>query len=403
MKNRIKNFINSNFIYKGKEKLSKLTILFLVILDIFIFITLGLGIDFQIKVLNNPHVMFPNQCRNIINDKNLTDFNKYFYTYNNYNGKYQTIKNDQMDMVCNNILYEKLSNVKKEHNIKSLKSKDKRLSTEINKVNSELNYIRENYNTVLFEKLSSQNSDKSIIKNKISANNIKIKYDSYIKQNENLKKEKEQLKNSFKNSTSVKELVLYVDNNKKSINSKYKELRKSYKLKKELVTLAFLIPLLLLAFYLMKKYLLSERYTLYIMFKNVFVVIFIPTFFSLVSLIYILMPKVFIEKVLRFFYELEVPFIVYYLVIAFIVVLFGYIILRIQKKYKEESQKLSKNSISKIESYNKNICNICNNRVDYNLMKFCPCCQNKIKITCESCEHETINGLKFCINCSHEL
>ena len=401
MKNLFKNFYSKNFVYKGKEKLSKLTILFIFFLNVFIFITLGLGVEFQIKVLNNPQVTFSSTCRTIINSNKVDDFNNYFYSSKNYNSKYQNIKNQEMDKRCNTLLYTKLKNVKSEHNIKTLRTDQKRINNELNKVSNELSYLRENYNTVLFEKMSSQESSKSIIKDDISSDNIKAKYNLYLKQNEKLKKEKEILSKNFKESKSVKELVLFVKDNKKQIKEDYKNLNKSYDIKRELITLLFLLPLLLISFYIMKRYLENEKYTLYIMFKNITIVIFIPTIISLLSLIYILMPKIFLEKVLKFFYQLEVPFIVYYLVIALLVVVFGYIIVKIQKRYRENSKKLENNSISKIESFNKDICNKCFNKVDYIRMSFCPNCQNELKIKCNSCQKETIKGLNYCINCGN--
>ena len=59
MKEFIKKFYSNNFVYNGKEKLSKLTIMFILILNIFIFITIGLGIDFQVKVLNSSTITYP--------------------------------------------------------------------------------------------------------------------------------------------------------------------------------------------------------------------------------------------------------------------------------------------------------------------------------------------------------
>lgn len=402
MKNLFKNFYKNNFIFKGKEKLSKITILFIVTLDIFIFIVLGLGVDFQVKVLNNPQVSFPSQCRTIINTKNIENFNKYFYSKKNFNSRYQSIKNDQMDSRCNTLLYTVIKAVHKEHNILELRTEEKRLLRELGKVSKELTYIRKNYNTVLFEKLSSQTTDKSIIKDNISSENIKARYDRYLKQNDELKKKKEDLLNFFKNSTTIKELVLFAETNKKQINKDYKNLRKAYAIKKELVTLAFLLPLLLLAFYLMRKFLEKERYILYIISKNILVVVFIPTFVSFITLVYTFLPKVFIEKVIKFFYELEIPFVVYYFAIALLVLLFGYLIIKIQKKYKEEGEKFQDNDISKIESYNRGICNACGNRVDYLIMDYCPCCQNRLKIECETCKSKTIKGLKHCMSCGCE-
>ncbi len=403
MKSLIKNFYSKNFVYKGKEKLSKLTILFIFFLNVFIFITLGLGIDFQIKVLNNPQVTFSSTCRTIINSNSVDDFNSYFYLSKDYNSKYQNIKNKEMDKRCSTLLYTKLKNVKTEHNIKTLRTNQKRVNNDLNKVSNELSYLRENYNTVLFEKMSSQESSKSIIKDKISSENIKLKYNLYLKENEKLKKEKENLLKQFKNSKSVRELLTFVKDNKKQIKEDYKNLSKSYDIKRELITLLFLLPLLLISFYIMKRYLTNEKYTLYIMFKNIVVVIFIPTIISTLSLIYILMPKIFLEKVLKFFYELEVPFIVYYLVIVLLVLIFGYIIVKIQKKHREDNRKLENNSISKIESFNKNICNKCFNKIDYKLMNFCPNCQNELKIKCNNCQKETIKGLNYCMNCADSI
>lgn len=403
IKQFIKDFYSTNFTFKGKERLSKLTIFFIIILDIFIFITLGLGIDFQIKVLNNPSVVYPHQCRNIINSKNIDDFNKYFYTYKNNNMRYQNIKNDQMDSRCKEILDKKLKTIQEKHNIKDLRKTEKDLTKNQNNVILELDYLRANYNTVLFEKISSQDSNKSIVKDDISSENIKTKYDSYVKENEKLKKQKEDLSKSFKESKYVKDFVSFVKKNKIKINKDLKELRKSYELKKELVTLAFLIPLLFLSFYMIRRYLYKEKYILYVMFKNIFIVILIPTFLSLISLIYTLLPKVFIEKVLKFFYELEVPFVVYYIAIAIFVVVFGYIIVKLQNKFKNDMNKLKTNSITKIESYNRSICNTCGNKVDYQTMNFCPSCKSELRIDCEKCNKKTIKDLNFCVKCANEL
>ena len=76
MKNQIKNFFSNNFVYKGKEKLSKLTILSLIILNILVLFILDKGIDFQTRVLNNPMTKFPYDCRDIFAyNLNVDDFN----------------------------------------------------------------------------------------------------------------------------------------------------------------------------------------------------------------------------------------------------------------------------------------------------------------------------------------
>lgn len=399
MKEFIKKFYSNNFVYNGKEKLSKLTVTFIAILNVFIFITLGLGIDYQIKVLTHPTITFPYECREIANSRNIDDFNEYFYSNENY----EEINKKEIDSRCNDILTNKINNVKTEHDIKLLKLNENQLIKNENKINEELNYIKDNYNTVLFEKLSSQSIDKSIVKDNLSSQNIKEKYKLYENQLEEIKIEKEKLYNKFKDSKSVQDLLIYSDENKKQINIDIERLYKEYELKTQLVTLAFLLPLVFAFFYLMKRYLTKEKYILYIMFKNILVVTLIPTFISVFTLIYTLLPKIFIHTVVEFFYNIEIPFVVYYFAIALFIIIFGFTIIKLQKRFKEQSSKFKNNTITKIESFNTNTCNNCGNRVDYNTMDFCPSCQNQLRIKCNTCNEKTIKGLTYCFNCGNNI
>lgn len=407
MKEFIKSFYKNNFVYNANEKLSKLTIFFIIILDIVIYATLNLGIEFQTRVLHSPSVTFPYKCRDVINSLNIDSFNQYFYSkdsYDNYNydENYQEIKDSLIDNRCA-IVNLKIEEVKKEHDIKQLITTSNKLLNSENKINNELYYIKENYNTVLFEKLSSQETDKSIIKDNLTSQNVKEKYQTYEKELATIQKEKDNLNKSFSDSKSVKDLLTYINDNKQQINDDIEKLNKEYSLKIELVTLLFLLPLVFGFFYLMKRYLQKEKYILYVMFKNIFVISLIPTFISICALIYEFLPKIFINKLMKFFYELEIPFVVYYFVIIIFVFIFGILIIKVQKRYKESNNKLKNNSISKVESYNKNICNSCGNSVDFKTMNFCPCCQNQLKIECKECHHMTIKGLSYCSNCGQNI
>ncbi len=407
MKEFIKSFYKNNFVYNANEKLSKLTIFFIIILDIVIYATLNLGIEFQTRVLHSPSVTFPYKCRDVINSSNIDSFNQYFYSkdsYDNYNydENYQEIKDSLIDNRCA-IVNLKIEEVKKEHDIKQLITTSNKLLNSENKINNELYYIKENYNTVLFEKLSSQETDKSIIKDNLTSQNVKEKYQTYEKELATIQKEKDNLNKSFSDSKSVKDLLTYINDNKQQINDDIEKLNKEYSLKIELVTLLFLLPLVFGFFYLMKRYLQKEKYILYVMFKNIFLISLIPTFISICVLIYEFLPKIFINKLMKFFYELEIPFVVYYFVIIIFVFIFGILIIKVQKRYKESNNKLKNNSISKVESYNKNICNSCGNSVDFKTMNFCPCCQNQLKIECKECHHMTIKGLSYCSNCGQNI
>ncbi|MGE4382303.1 MAG: ABC transporter permease [Arcobacter sp.] len=403
MKNFIKNFYSNNFVYKGKEKLSKLTIFALIILNIFILSTLYQGIDFQTRVLNNQNTKFPYDCRDVLNyTSSIDDFNSYLYNNYNYNTKYQNIKDLEVDERCN-LIREKIEIIKNNIDIKSLKQQNEELNNKSYEINSQITYLEENYNTILFEKLSKQNNSKSIVKGELTTENIKEKYETFKKELEEINRQKIDLENIFKESNFVKDLLFYLETNKETILEDIKKSEKFYSIKYELVILLFLVPLVVVFFYLMRNYLQKDRYILYIIFKNILVVTLIPTVISFLSLINIFIPKIFIEKVLMFFYSLEIPFIVYYLAIAIAILIFIFIIIKIQKRFKEDNEKLKNNNISIVDAYNKNICIKCGNRVDFNIMNYCPCCQNQLKIECENCHTNTIKGLDFCSNCGSNI
>lgn len=403
MKNFIKNFYTSNFVFKAKEKLSKLTILAIILLDIFVIGIIYQGIDFQTRIINSPSVKYPYDCRDIFySTSSVEDFNSYIYANYNYETKYQNIKDLELDNRCEK-LSEKIELIKSKIDINNFKTKNNELYNIENTINNKLYYIKENYNTVLFEKISEQKIDKSIIDGELSSENVKEKYDLLLIELEKIKQEKQELENEFKNNELIQDFSLFLNTNKNQILEDIQKAERNYYIKKEFVILAFLIPLIVLFFYMMRKNLLNEKYVIYIIFKNIFLITSIPAFISIFGLINIFIPKIFLEKLLIIFYTLEIPFVVYYFVIGILILIFIFIIIKIQKKYREENERLKNNSLSKIEAFNRNICNDCGNRVDYNIMNFCPCCNNQLRIECSSCGNKTIKKLEYCYSCGEKI
>jgi hypothetical protein len=353
MKNPLQNFYKNNFVYSTKEKLSKLTSLAISILNLIVFLVLMEGLDFQTNFVSHPNNIYSSKCSSIINS-NTNDFNSYSYRkdndfYNNYNNneyrKFET-KKDLLDDRCK-IIDIKINEVLSENNIDELRTQDQELFTNINKLEDELNYLRNNYNTVLFEKIATQDLDKSIIDGKINSENIKQKYDALTKNYEILKEQKESLKNNFEQNNKVKELSSYVDSIKEKYLTDEKEEYNIYFYKVEFVKLIFLLPLVIAFFYLMKKYMKEEKYILYLIFKNILIVSLIPTLYTVFTTIYKILPKVFIASLIEFFYNLDIPFVVYYLLIIVFVIIFIFIIIKLQKRFKEQNEKLKNNKISK--------------------------------------------------------
>ncbi|AXK48622.1 ABC transporter permease [Aliarcobacter trophiarum LMG 25534] len=405
MKNILKEFYKNNFIYSTKEKLAKTTIFLIIVLDIIVYMIIQEGLSFQTNFIDSPYQKYTQSCSSAMNS-NYNDFSaqKYVYNFDMHDGYYKTIssKNDELDNRCKTLL-EKIDSVKTNHNIKALNQTKKELNVKINKIEDDLNYIRDNYNTVLFEKIASQNSDNSILENDISSINIKEKYDTLNAQYADIKDEINKLNLSFSESNSVKDLVSYVNSIKDGYINDKNEAFSSYYYKVDFIQLAFLLPLLIGFFYLMKRYIKNEKYILYVIFKNLLIVSLIPTIYQIFSIIYKFLPKIFIEELIEFFYRLEIPFVVYYILIILFILIFTVTIIKLQKYFKSKLESNKKNKITRIKFYNISSCIECGSKVSYLNMNFCPMCRNRLNIECKNCNNYTIYGLDYCKNCGELL
>jgi hypothetical protein len=403
MFNLFKNFYKNNFVYSAKEKLSKLTILFILILNIIVFNIILEGQKFQVNFVSSPYNKYPNYCTNFINSLTRINFDTFssIEYYTNDISYYGEIFSDNLDFRCVQI-NNKINNVKNEHNLEEINLDIEELNKKIFSTRDEIKYFKNNYNTTLFEKLANQDTNKSILQKNLNSENIKIKYQETLKKEEELNNKKEEIYKKFQNSKSIIELNDYILSIKSSyLDDREKAFDTYYNLIE--IKILFLLPMVILFFYLMKRYLKSEKYILYIIFKNLFMVSLIPTLYTIFLMIYKFLPKVYITEIIQFFYDLEIPFVVYYLLVIVFVVIFTYFIIKIQKHFKEKNEKLKRNKITIIESFNQNSCNSCGNKVSYISMNYCPICQNRLKIKCNSCENETVLGLNFCQNCGEKL
>jgi membrane-associated HD superfamily phosphohydrolase len=408
MKGFIQKFYKNNFVYGAKENLSKLSILFIVILNIIVFNIILEGLSFQTQFVNSPIGKYPYYCKNLMQYKDTTNINNLItliHYYKDDEGSYRekiTKKTGDIDFRCEE-LNKKVTLIKEQIDIKRTEEEISELNNKIYKIQGDLDYFRSNYNTILFEKMAEQNSSKSILEDSINSENIKAKYDEALNEMQKYKIAKEKIFLDFENNLAVKDLEEYIKNNKEQyLKDEEKDFRYYYYMI-EIIKMIFLLPLVFSFFYIMKKYLKDEKYILYIIFKNLFFVALIPTLYTIFLIIYKFLPKVFLSKVIEFFYNLDIPFIVYYILVVVFVVIFAIIIIKIQKKFKEDNEKLKNNKISKIQFYNQNLCNSCGNRVSYVSMNFCPICNNRLNIECKNCKSFTINGMNFCQNCGEDL
>lgn len=410
--NKLKQSYNNNLVYNGNEKLSKITLFFIIILNIIVFNVLISGISYQTNFLNSPNTKYPYYCKTLFNTQKVEIESLYVYNsnnnnYNNYlSSATKEIKNKELSFECS-ILNEKINEIQKNINIKKLYDDKSNLKNEINKSLTNLNKFRETYNTSLFENISNNTN----LNNEPSLNNDvynkKKEYENlnYI-YNKNLK-DLENLNYNFYNNVFITSLNDYLIKNKKLVNSNYDKSTNYYNLIKNVIEIFFTLPLLFIAFFVTKKYLKEDKYIHYIISKNILIVISLPIIFNILDfsfnimyIIYSLLPKTFLSFILNLFYSLHLSFLLYYLLMFLLIVLIGFIIIKIQKRININKQK---NKITFITFIEKNKCFNCERNVNYSLMNYCPYCNQKLKITCQKCNKETIDGLNNCYNCGEKI
>lgn len=412
IKEKCFNFIS----FKEKNKivpLTKLSILMLIILDLFVYSSLNMGIDFQTKVVNNPNTKYSYQCRDYINnidkDSNnylsLKNINNYIYnennninynTYNKYNS-YNEIINLELDNRCQ-IINDKINKIKISGIVNEFKNDNKLTNDLLLNLNKEISYLEQNYNTILIEKIANQNIEDSIINGKVDTLNIKNKYNEFVEKRKELNSNIENNRIKFEKNENLIDLIKYIEENKQIISDYDKEM-KYYYIKVSLISILFSLPLVILFYILMKRHNEKGNYSKYMINKNLMIVSSIPLVSNIISIIYNVIPHTLIKKLIGIFYSINIPFIVYYILIGIFVIVMTFIIIKIQNRKEKETTK-----INFIEFYNKGVCSNCKNRVNYIEMNNCPYCNNKIKEKCKNidCDGFKINGLDYCYKCGEK-
>ncbi|MDD3324516.1 MAG: zinc ribbon domain-containing protein [Sulfurospirillaceae bacterium] len=413
---KLKYFYKLKFSYqqdsKNIEKLTNWSVLFIIILDLFVYSAIEMGITFQTATLNNPDTKVTYQCRNIvknpvlIKDYNWYEYrnvkptpykNDYIYTDGKTAGSQNTLRaiaQKELDARCAQ-LQERIEVIANTKELNGVRSSVEALQKSLNSYNKDLQYIQNNYNTTLFEKIAHQKTENSILEMDLESKNAKIKYDDLQQKIAITKKSIENLKTEFSTNALVVGLFEFASSNKDKILSDYERSKSHYFLKKSAIIVLFLLPIVGLFYWQMGVQNVKRNYTKYIIFKNIFVISMAFLLVNTIRIIYNFIPHVFIQKVLMFFYSIQIPFVAYYILLALGILLFSFVIIKLQSANKNKKR----TAITFIESYKLNKCDICGVKVDYVKMKFCPNCANALQAKCSFCGEYTIAKLEYCSFC----
>lgn len=380
---KIKEIYQNNISFKEKNnivKLTKLSILILIILNIIVYNMINFGIEhFQYRYLkpSDPIFKYNYDCISYIKDTKEDNFGSLNFYKSNAYSKY---KYSSLD-------YQIYDN-----------SIEREIELKINKLKGIENFELRFEHLLDYRCVELENKLKEIIYKNI-AEEFKLKEENLFenKKIEFMDKIKGTLKleEEFKQNEFVKNIVQYALDNQE-ILKEYEILEKKYEIKYKFFTLVISTPLVVLFFMLMYKNNIKGNYSQYIINKNLLFVASIPFVIHLIDFIKIFIPNLLIEKILVYIFRL-----IDYIPLVFLLYFFTFILTIVATFLIIKLQNRKKN-ISKfkfIKFYNKNICANCNNNVNYIEMNYCPICSIKLKDKCLECNSFKIIGTECCYKC----
>ena len=340
------------------------------------------GINSSIRELKAPQNRYGYSCIELISHPiDIFSFEEYRHEYfgdskecKELETRYYLVKND----------------LQIQSNIKQIHLLEEKLSSTSYKINR----LKNEYNGMLLEKISKQEKNNSILH--ANAQNAKEKLRKLKTLKKDLQAKIANLKDPL-NYPKIQDFMLYIDHHKKSIQDGFAKSKKYFILKKSAKIFAFLIPIWLLFYLLSKRF---EKEKQYIFAQLSFYVTSAAALYGLIELvrlIYYIIPKVFLSKLIAFFTSHNMIIILNILGIIFFLALFGLIINIIQKNHekKKKAQNIQKNRLLKGR------CLECNAIIDKE-DEFCSFCGSATKKECHSCHTKIEKTALFCPKCGEK-
>lgn len=251
--------------------------------------------------------------------------------------------------------------------------------------------LKKEYDSMLLEKISGQSRDKSILNS--DANSVKEKLSKLSNEEKSIAQTIDRKKDIL-NYPQIQNFILLRDKYKDSIINNLSHERRFYRLKISLQIFAFVIPIWML-FYFFYRYLTKKEK--YIFAKLSFYVASAAALYGLVELvqlIYSIIPKLFLAKLVAFFTSHNMIIVLNILGILFFLTLFGVIIHKIQKR--ETKKRVPTDT--KISNLKYQSCFNCGaKRKDDD--EYCGFCGESLKTECISCNKPIYKYQPYCTLC----
>ena len=377
------------------EPLSGISVVLLIILDIFIFTNVMIGVEGETAKVPRVSYYYPSDCSKHF--KNVQTTYKGFDSYR-YGHSRSAHLRPHLSEYCQG-LDEKIEVFTLNEPFKSNLSLIRTIENKLRQNEQRLDQISAQYNTRLFEQIAQ-------MPNNTELKDAKGEYDAIILDSKNLKKEKESIE-SVSSLEGYTAYTKYIQINK----SAFKKEKESYKFwqpfKAYAHMLIFILPLLLIFGYFYRRtklrQLSAQDYNpvVKIICAHISLILALPLFWYTLTLIYHVLPKTLLKKVIEFLVDLGLISLLNYFAIFMVVFILGGLIYWIQKRTLKHKQALVRTKdYKKLLSWSQ--CFECGYKIDYT-KPYCQFCGVKLHKNCGSCKKEVICHEDYCSHCGDKL
>lgn len=401
-KEKLISLKNSLIHLNHQESLSKLTIILIIALDIFILTTVFSGLEDHTRQLTSVNQFAPYQCKKtfinnpisklksldrltdlVTNDyvrekSKSTQYSDYYYNSNIYFDK----NINKTHPICQSFFHN-IKTIAQNKTLKKVLTKRLDLSTKITQLQQAFNKQKNTYDTGLLEKIA--NKTNTIITNKAE----------FYKAQLALKNAKiTNIDNELKTHPLIKSFIaLVITKHKRTLSNDLQKFKFWYKFKEWLWQLLFLLPIFGFLYFWNSKTLKRKETIQTLISTHLLVVVSIPILIQTYSFLMSIIPHIFLKKLFQFLENLYLVGIWHYLVIVFIIILSIFIILLIHKK-------LSNLERTYQQRLKKSNCYACNKKLPNNA-NHCIFCGIKQTEFCSVCHSDTYLGGDYCQNCGY--
>ena len=377
------------------EPLSGVSIVLLVILDIFIFTNVIIGVEGETAKVPRLSYHFPSSC--VKHFDQVQNSYSGFDTYS-YGQSRAAHLRPHLNQYCKD-LSTKIELFTLQDEFKNNYTLSKQIRDKKRQNKKRLSQISTQYNTRLFERIAQMQNNTELL-------NAKSEYDEIIVDNKVLEEELALIA-PVSALQGYNEYIKYLKTNKEA----FKAEKKSYKFWQPFKAyghmLIFILPLLLFFGYFYRrtkiKQLALKDYNpiVKIISSHISLILFLPLFWFTLTLIYHVLPKTLLKQVIEFLVDIGLLSILNYVAILLVVLFFGGLIYWIQKRtLKRKQAVVYQKNYQKLVSWSQ--CFECEKKVDYT-KPFCPFCGVGLHTTCPSCKKQINKHEPYCSYCSAEI